>query len=336
MIGYYVHHRGSGHLHRALAVASEMDAAVTILSSLPRPASWTGGWVQLPLDTDADPVDVTAGGALHWVPLDSAGLSDRMSAISHWLAEYRPTTVVVDVSVEVSALVRLHGIRVVTYAQPGDRRDAAHNFGYQMASAIIAPWPTEFRPSEVAQTVAQNLVHVGSISRFRVSPTLQRPDPGLLRIAVMNGSGGRGQSALETVVAEAQAAVPGAVWVWLIGKSSDQIEHELRSVSLVFAHCGQNAVAEIAACRTPAILVPEDRPHEEQHQFASAISTSDFPAVVCNPGEGVDWASIISHAHSLDGQRWSHFVDGRAAERAAAVISRVAASAHRGPGWKAA
>ena len=41
MIGYYVHHQGNGHLHRAMTVAPHLPEPVTGFSSLPRPESWT-------------------------------------------------------------------------------------------------------------------------------------------------------------------------------------------------------------------------------------------------------------------------------------------------------
>ncbi|MDF2492882.1 MAG: hypothetical protein K0Q58_1460, partial [Microbacterium sp.] len=83
MIGYYVHHHGRGHLHRATAIAAALGIPVTGLSSLPRPAEWTGDWIELPLDLDdrgPDAPDVTAGGRLHWVPLGVDGLRERMAA----------------------------------------------------------------------------------------------------------------------------------------------------------------------------------------------------------------------------------------------------------------
>ncbi|MEU1099104.1 hypothetical protein ABZ389_38630, partial [Streptomyces sp. NPDC005877] len=78
MIGYYVHHQGRGHLHRAQCVAAQVAEPVTLLSSLPRPAEWRGPWVPLPPDTAEDPVDHTARGRLHWVPLHHRGHRERM------------------------------------------------------------------------------------------------------------------------------------------------------------------------------------------------------------------------------------------------------------------
>ncbi|MFM9921235.1 hypothetical protein [Lacisediminihabitans sp. H27-G8] len=302
---------------------------VTILSSLPQPEAWLGEWIQLPTDTDVHPIEATANGAFHWVPLESVGLSSRMSAISSWLGAARPEVVVVDVSVEIAALVRLHGIRVVTFAQPGDRTDEAHTLGYRLASAIIAPWPSDLRPSAVLAPLESEFQHVGAISRIQVeaavsTDVVRRPN----RIAVMNGSGGRGISALDMVVEEAQAAMPDAEWVRLDGEPVNTVEHNLREASVVFAHCGQNALAEIAACRTPAILVAEDRPHNEQHSMAASLRVSELPVIVLTPGDGVDRRAAIATAQLLDGEGWAQFVDGDAARRTATVITNVAGASH--------
>ncbi|MGI4896412.1 MAG: hypothetical protein ACRYF3_14995, partial [Janthinobacterium lividum] len=81
MIGYYVHHQGSGHRQRALAISRHLATPVTGLSSLPAPVGWPGDWVVLDRD-DAPPLDevsATAGGRLHWVPVGHRGLRSRMS-----------------------------------------------------------------------------------------------------------------------------------------------------------------------------------------------------------------------------------------------------------------
>ena len=77
MIGYYVHHHGTGHLHRAMTVAAHLPQPVTGFSSLPRPEPWPGPWVQLPRDDSAPSyaaADATARGLLHWAPLADGGL----------------------------------------------------------------------------------------------------------------------------------------------------------------------------------------------------------------------------------------------------------------------
>ena len=47
MIGWYVHHHGQGHLQRMRSITAAVVEPVTVLSSLPAPVDFTGGWVQL-------------------------------------------------------------------------------------------------------------------------------------------------------------------------------------------------------------------------------------------------------------------------------------------------
>ncbi|HWC08014.1 MAG TPA: hypothetical protein VG458_03075, partial [Solirubrobacterales bacterium] len=110
-IGYYVHHHGAGHAARAGAIAARLEGPLTMLSSLPASALSSAELVPLPPDAggceDGLPPD------LHHAPLGSPGLARRMARIAAWIAERRPRLVVVDVSVEVAALVRLCGVPVV-------------------------------------------------------------------------------------------------------------------------------------------------------------------------------------------------------------------------------
>jgi predicted glycosyltransferase len=332
VIGYYVHHRGAGHRHRALAIAAAIGQEVTILSSAPQPERWDGPWISLPLDTpeSENSIEADAGGALHYVPIQSAGLRTRMAMISAWIEQERPAVMVVDVSVEVAVLARLHGIPVVTVAQPGDRSDAAHLLGYRLSSAIIAPWPDLVRPLTTAPDVESRVETIGAISRIHPSGGAPSSPHHLAGaggvIVVLTGEGGRGLSAVTAAVEIASAALPQYTWRTLRGQNEETVAAALREATLVIAHCGQNAVAEIAASRTPAILIPEDRPHGEQSALAAAIASSTLPARTVRPAAvaSTDWSSLITEVTTLDGADWMVWCDGAAAERAAAIITRIA------------
>jgi predicted glycosyltransferase len=109
---------------------------------------------------------------------------------------------------------------------------------------------------------------------------------------------------------------------------------------LVFAHCGENALAEIAASRVPAIIVPESRPHEEQQAMGIALGASGMPVTVVDMVEhsldaeaaesavqSIDWAQLVRETADLDGEAWAAWCDGAAAARAAAIVERVSALA---------
>ncbi|MCW2811230.1 MAG: hypothetical protein JWP61_1688 [Friedmanniella sp.] len=326
MIGYYIHHHGSGHLHRALAIQAEVDTPVTGLSTAARPAQWRGPWVQLPDDAGADGTeDLSAHGRLHYVPRGHAGLRDRMAAIAGWIAAHDPRLMVVDVSVEVALLARLHGVPVVTVAQPGGRGDAGHRLGYDISSTILAPWPAEAGPLwEGSPADAVKTRYVGPVARFRdpVGTPLPR------RVVVLNGTGGAGPTAAD--VSAARAATPEWEWLHLDREHGTWVDDPwpvLCSATVVVSHAGQNAVAEISAARRPAILLPQDRPFGEQYAMARALERLAWaPVRACSrwptPRE---WPLLLERVRRLDGASWSRWNDGLGVGRAAALLTRLAA-----------
>ncbi len=317
MIGWYVHAHGRGHLQRLQCVAAHLRTPVTALSSLPRPDDWDGEWVQLPDDlptgTDTDP---TAGGTLHWAPLHHAGLRDRSAAIATWIADARPALVVVDVSVEVAVLVRTMGVPVVVAAMRGDRADRAHSTAYDLADALLAPWPAEL-PEPWPQRWLQKAWHVGGLSRLDDrEPTSA---PGGRRVAVLWGSGGS-EVGLDDVAAAA-AASPG--WTWddrgMRGTATDPWAL-LQDADVVVTHGGQNAVAEVAAARRPAVVVPQERPHDEQHATGRALHAGGLALVRPTWPDPDEWPALLEAAAQHDVSLWSRWSSGRGASRAAALL----------------
>ncbi len=210
MIGYYVHHVGAGHLHRARAVAQRTSSTVTGLSSLPRPADWPGVWVQLDRDDRAAvALDPTAGGRLHWVPEGDAGLRRRMAAVSAWIDTAHPDVLVSDVSVEVTLLARLHGVPVVSVVLPGMRGDRPHRSAFAVSSGLVAAWPAEATGMVrgLAPAERRRLDCVGGLSRL---PLGKAPVGARGRtVLVLSGRGG-GHPTTDLLRAAAEDAPVGA------------------------------------------------------------------------------------------------------------------------------
>ncbi|WP_409238129.1 glycosyltransferase [Streptomyces sp. PA5.6] len=342
MIGYYVHHQGRGHLHRAMCVASRTPDPVTLLSSLPRPAAWAGSWVSLPTDTADDPLDPTAQGRLHWVPLHHPGHRERMGIIAQWIRRESPSLFVSDVSVEAAALARLMGVPVVVMAMRGDRKDPAHRLGYDLADALLAPWPhTVPEPGWPPHWHAKT-IHTGSISRYDGRP---RPPaaaaPATKEVVVMLGAGGTHLT--EDHLREAQRTTPDWTWTVLGGRAP---EHRagggpapdggspstwlddpwpiLCRAQVVVTHAGQNAVAECAAARVPVVVIPEERPHGEQHATARALRAAGLATVRESWPAAEEWPALLAEAAALP-DRWEQWSPGDGADRAARLLTDLAA-----------
>lgn len=328
VVGYYVHHQGSGHTHRALSINLAADFRVTGLSTARRPKGWRGDWVRLPDDAGAMPgADASGGGRLHYAPIGHPGLRTRMASIAAWIDDTAPALIVVDVSVEVAMLARLHGIPVVMMAMPGHRTDPAHRLGYDIAGAIAAPWPAAAGP--LWRGTPDDLVktsYLGAISRFAPVPAPAKP---LRRVVVLNGTGGTGPTPRD--IEHAAQATPDWDWVHLDRAHGTWVDDPWRllcSAAVVVSHAGQNAIAEIAAARRPAVVIPQQRPFDEQHTMGRALSRLSWVPARVRPAwpTGREWPGLLAQVSELDGAAWSGWNDGAGAARAATLLGELAKS----------
>jgi len=323
VIGWYVHSHGRGHAQRLGCVAAHLQTPVTALSSLPRPDGFAGEWLRLADDLPrSDPErDPTAGGTLHWAPRHHPGLLERSARIVEWVARTRPALVVVDVSVEVAVLVRSLGVPVVVAGMRGHRGDRAHRTAYDLADALLAPWPAEYAEPWPAGWLAKTW-HVGALSRLDGRPS--RPAPGERRVAVLWGEGGSDVTAAD--VAAAQQATPG--WTWdVLGLGGPRVADPwsvLQAADVVVTHGGQNALAEVAAARRPAVVVPQSRPYDEQRANAAALDRAGLALVRATWPSPDAWPSLLERAVGLDVSAWTRWSDGAGASRAAALLDGAA------------
>ena len=301
---------------------------MTALSSAPRPAGFTGEWVELERDDD-EPVDrpsATAGGALHWAPLHHPGHRGRSAAITAWVGRTAPRLFVTDVSVEVTALVRLCGVPVVVAAMLGDRHDPAHRLGRSLAQVMLAPWPAP-RSDDPAEVPSPDVVHVGAFSRFDGRPALA----GASRrgtVLVLWGSGGR--DVTDDDLRAAAAATPG--WTWehrvpgsALTTSGGDVWEALQRAEVVVVHGGHNAVAEVAAARRAAVVVAQERPFREQVRRAELLRAEGLVALDAWPA-AQRWPDLLERARAVGADPWLRWAPGDGAQRAAALLDRLAAA----------
>ncbi len=331
MIGYYAHHQGAGHLTRMRSIARALAEPVWGLSSAPAPADWTAGWTQLARDDDPDPAelarhgDATAHGALHWVPRGHDGLARRSAQITAWIVRERPRLVVVDVSVEVTVLARLCGVPTVVVAMPGDRSDRAHRLAYDIADGLLAPWPRGWHDTDWPSGWTDKTAFVGGISRFDHLTPRPAPAPRATggTVLVLWGAGGRSTTAAD--LDAARAATPSWTWVERSpGTPSDTaLWEQLQQADVVVTHAGQNAVAEVAAARRPAIVIAQPRPFDEQAATARQVEALGVAVGRTTWPRADSWPGLLSLALARGGQGWSRWSTGTGAADAAARLALV-------------
>ena len=328
MIGYYIHHHGRGHLHRATAIGAQLDQPLTVLTSLTVPSPHPfAGIVSLPRDDDGPRRDdPAASGALHWVPHHDNGLTARMALIAKWIEQARPSVVVVDVSVEVAVFVRLLGVPVVVMAIPGDRTDTPHVFAHQLADHVIATWPRELYEPAWLRVHAAKTSYVGGISAFAHRAGTPLPDrtdrPSVL---VLGGAGG---SDVDQFTVDACAsALPDISWSTLGlagGPSASDPWPDICAADVVVTHAGQGCIADVAAAQRPAIVLPQSRPFGEQDATAEALTRHRLAVVIRDWPSPLEWPGLISRAQGLDRTRWRSWETDGAAARAARAIEATA------------
>lgn len=325
MIGWYVHHHGGGHLRRFANVARELRTPVTVLSSLAPPEGSAVDWVQLAEDAHgADLTDVDAGGTLHWVPRHHPGLARRAAQLTAWLDEARPSLIVVDVSVEVSLLARLAGVPVVVVAMPGERTDRAHATAYDLADALIAPWPAHVPTSWPARW-SEKTHHVGTISRFDGRPrVVGRRDRRTRRALLLWGAGGEDRTADFAALRE---STPDWEWTWAHpGRRLDdeQLWAALCDADVVVTHAGQGAVGDVLAARAPAVVVADSRPFDEQLHTARALAADGVALGLEAWPSPARWPLLLQQARDLEGLRAGTWSNGTGAALAARVVDGLA------------
>ncbi|MDQ6897842.1 MAG: hypothetical protein M3171_14795 [Actinomycetota bacterium] len=322
VIGWYAHHVGSGHVTTARLVGRLTRTPVVVLSSAPRPADWPAErWVALPLDDAPGGDDHTAGGVLHWAPLRHRGYGARMTLIAEWVRTARPALLVSDVSVEVTLLARLLGVPVATILMAGDRSDRPHRLAFDAASLLFAPFPagadvTGGRPPGWQDKT----VWVGAMSRF--DDRTPAPSAGGHQVAMLWGRGGSAVTSHD--VAAAIAATPEWTWTLCDTPDADQVWRLLQSADVVVAHAGQSVVAEVAAARRPAVVVPQPRPHDEQRWLASGLADLGLTPRLGGWPEPTRWAALLETARMTDPNRWAVWSDGGGARRMADRLDQLA------------
>lgn len=254
-----------------------------------------------------------------------------MALITQWVADAAPTAAVIDVSVEVTTLLRLLGVPVIVVAMPGDRVDPPHRMAYQLADHILAAWPRALYEPHWLIPHSNKVSYVGGISRFDGRPEELVERVEAPTVLVLHGTGGS-DIRLEMIGACAQEypqyfwrtlGVAGAPW-------ADDPWPAICAADVIIAHAGQNCIADIAAAGKPAIIIGQPRPFDEQLATARALARAGLAIVLEEWPDLGAWPGLIAAAGALDTGGWRGWQTAGAASRAAGTVAAFAQSRRLG------
>jgi UDP-N-acetylglucosamine--N-acetylmuramyl-(pentapeptide) pyrophosphoryl-undecaprenol N-acetylglucosamine transferase len=318
-VSYYAHHFGTGHLRHAQTVASTEMFDLQVTSTGPRNTNLLPGsleYVELTPDvvkhgpqTELPPVDY-----LHYAPVGEH-IKQRFATLSLAWRRFDPDVIMVDVSVEVALFARLSGYRVAFRRMPGTRTDSAHRQAYSLADAIFGYYPCALEDPA-------HLAAFGHKSHYLGVPEPRNPASEAQRFLATRGNCSRVvvQTSLASSVPLCEvvcAAMDSPTWNWEIVGSVDPdgtpmpqnlVVHGvvpdpvplMRTANLIISSAGHNAVAAAAACRRPVLLIPENRPFDEQLFFARALNASAGIPVKETWRSTDSWTTVLEHAAQTD------------------------------------
>ena len=282
MIGYYAHSHGSGHCNYAKMFAkSNSDKAIVFSES---PCNTKGiKWIHLRSEhCDGSQwcrEEFMEPSFLHYAPIGLSNIMRRNLQILSEIDKHNIQLMIVDVSVEIAALMRVSSVPYAYIKMMGNRTDLAHQQAYRGAAFLIAYYPEDLEPESTPKWVKDKTLYLGFVTEkvYDNSPKHEMEFDSLLIL-------GKGGHQISRKLISRISEYLGKKKLYILGDcdiyESKNVIHKgfvknVRSYisrsKIVIAACGSNLTSEILSCRTPFLMLPQERPYSEQIIFSKAL-----------------------------------------------------------------
>ncbi|WP_201513086.1 hypothetical protein [Psychrobacter alimentarius] len=261
--------------------------------------------------------------SLHYSPIGNADIQKRSHQILNTIVQRNIDLMIIDVSVEVAMLCRTASIPYLYVRLPGLRDDTPHIDAFAGALALLAPYPQAIEAAMTPRWVCQKTVYLDFINLtknntsshqnfIKTLTTLTADHPNVSPsfatkpiITVIKGYGGH--EAIDAKLPELRRLLPSAFIL-----SLGPIDNDMRAYVDIATHvedvtpfmhhsdyllmaCGLNAVAQAYYCATPFVVLPDERPHQEQATMAQAL---------IDQGRALSWEQFV---HSMSAESTSAY-----------------------------
>jgi len=269
--------------------------------------------------------------SLHYSPVGNSDIQQRSHKILDTIYQRRIDLMIIDVSVEVAMLCRAASVPYLYVRLPGLRDDMPHLNAFAGALALLAPYPrtlesamtldwlakktlyldfinTEQRDAQTYQVFIKHLMQLTTDEKALSLMLNDKNKNTSTIVTVIKGYGGH--QAIDAKLPELRQLLPYAFIISLGPIDEDKrhyvdIAAEVSNVTPFIEHsdyllmaCGLNAVAQAYDYATPLVVLPDDRPHQEQEVMAEALIAQ---------GRAFSWQQfkdlmIASVTHKLSGK----------------------------------
>lgn len=254
--------------------------------------------------------------SLHYSPVGNSNIQKRSHQILDTIYQRKIDLMIIDVSVEVAMLCRAASIPYLYIRLPGVRDDTPHLNAFAGALALLASYPRLLEASTTPEWVSKKTLYLDFISHDKHKELTSHEFRKILAklntsnlkkwekdtsttVTVIKGYGGH--NAIDIKLPELRRLLPDA-FIISLGPISDSmrchvdIATQVHDVTPFIQHsdyllmaCGLNAVAQAYDYATPLVVLPDDRPHQEQEVMAQAL---------INQGRALSWQqfkTLLSH-----------------------------------------
>lgn len=269
--------------------------------------------------------------SLHYSPVGNSDIQQRSHKILDTIYQRRIDLMIIDVSVEVAMLCRAASVPYLYVRLPGIRDDEPHLNAFAGALALLAPYPRTLESTKTPEWISQKTLYLDFINtQQRDAQTYQDFIKHLMQlitdkkalslmlndkdkdtptiVTVIKGYGGH--QAIDATLPELRQLLPYA-FIISLGPIDEDKRHyvdiavDVSDVTPFIEHsdyllmaCGLNAVAQAYDYATPLVVLPDDRPHQEQEVMAEALIAQ---------GRAFSWQQfkdlmIASVTHKLSGK----------------------------------
>ncbi|WP_350559611.1 hypothetical protein [Psychrobacter sp. CAL346-MNA-CIBAN-0220] len=260
--------------------------------------------------------------SLHYSPVGNTDIQTRSWQILDGIKQRQIDLMIIDVSVEVAMLCRVASVPYLYVRLAGIRDDTPHINAFTGALGLLAPYPQALEALKTPDWVRQKTLYLdflpaanGEILPYKafiqmlstlttettvhdrlytlLSGTINESSDTML-ITLIKGYGGH--EAIDAKLPELRRALPDAIIISLGPIDDDMrkfvdIAAHVDDVTPFIAHsdwllmaCGLNGIAQAYHYDTPLVVLPDNRPHQEQEVMAETL---------IKQGRALSWEQFI-------------------------------------------